>query len=87
MLFHCNIGREKVSPELSACLRFQDMLTFLLLFVIPGHRESSDTGQKDEIDAVRISRQSRKRICDIIYLPQPQFASPFGGKFSVLPLS
>lgn len=81
------LAREKVSPELSACLRFQGMLTFLLLFVIPGHRENSDTRQKDKIDAVRISRQSRKRICDIIYLPQPQFVSPFGNKFSVLPLS
>lgn len=63
------------------------MLTFLLLFVIPRRRENSDTRQKDEIDAVRISRQSRKRICDIIYLPHPQFVNPFRGKFSVLPLS
>lgn len=57
MLFHCNIGREKVSPQLSACLRFQGMLTFLLPFVIPRHKENSDTRQKYEIDAVKISRQ------------------------------
>ena len=46
MLFHCNIGREKASPELSAYLRYQGMLTFLWLSVMLGHGENSDNQAK-----------------------------------------
>ena len=61
-------------------------------WLFQGHFSSSDTRrsqttrQKDEIDAARISRQSRDRFCEIIHLSHPQFVNQFGNNFFWVPL-